>query len=268
MKKLIPLLLFFVALPAMAARQFDIEVIVFKHDDTRAQINESWAEQLPEIDLKPTGRLDDANYRARKGVQLLPRSAYQLNPQEQALRQRSGYQVLLHSAWRQGDRGRLSAPIFHIQAGKNFAGQYDADGNPKGSHKVLPNYITDNVATTAPTSDSRNSTVYELDGRLQVYVEHYLYTDVMLDLKEPTLRPITVSSETPDQQGDVESQPLAMQTTDEPSSANTAVETATDSRYFLKSFRMDQKRRMRSGETHYFDHPKMGMIVQVRRVAE
>ncbi|MCO4789722.1 hypothetical protein DK293_13990, partial [Vibrio cholerae] len=28
------------------------------------------------------------------------------------------------------------------------------------------------------------------------------------------------------------------------------------------------KRRMRSGETHYLDHPLMGVIIQVRRVAE
>ncbi|MDF4825758.1 CsiV family protein, partial [Vibrio parahaemolyticus] len=35
---------------------------------------------------------------------------------------------------------------------------------------------------------------------------------------------------------------------------------------FLKSYRLDQKRRMRSGETHYLDHPLMGMIIQVRRV--
>ncbi|MBO0181007.1 CsiV family protein, partial [Vibrio parahaemolyticus] len=30
--------------------------------------------------------------------------------------------------------------------------------------------------------------------------------------------------------------------------------------------RMDQKRRMRSSETHYLDNPLMGMIIQVRRV--
>ncbi|GAM76452.1 hypothetical protein JCM19241_3989 [Vibrio ishigakensis] len=35
---------------------------------------------------------------------------------------------------------------------------------------------------------------------------------------------------------------------------------------YLKSYRMEQKRRMRSGETHYLDHPLMGMIIQVRRV--
>jgi hypothetical protein len=35
---------------------------------------------------------------------------------------------------------------------------------------------------------------------------------------------------------------------------------------FLKSYRLDQKRRMRSTETHYLDHPLLGMIIQVRRV--
>ena len=28
----------------------------------------------------------------------------------------------------------------------------------------------------------------------------------------------------------------------------------------------DQNRRLRSGEIHYFDHPLMGMIVQIRKI--
>ncbi|QSA20002.1 hypothetical protein JV197_08680, partial [Vibrio furnissii] len=45
-----------------------------------------------------------------------------------------------------------------------------------------------------------------------------------------------------------------------------SVSPTVDVESFLKSYRMDQKRRMRSGETHYLDHPLMGMIIQVRRV--
>lgn len=40
----------------------------------------------------------------------------------------------------------------------------------------------------------------------------------------------------------------------------------TEIKEFLKSYRMKEKRQMRSGETHYIDHPLMGMIIQVRKV--
>ena len=33
----------------------------------------------------------------------------------------------------------------------------------------------------------------------------------------------------------------------------------------LKPIRFQQNRRVISGEIHYFDHPYMGMIVQIRR---
>mgnify|MGYP000636879170 CR=1 FL=1 len=36
----------------------------------------------------------------------------------------------------------------------------------------------------------------------------------------------------------------------------------------LHSFKFDQKRRVRSGEIHYFDHPLMGMLIQIRRSPE
>ncbi|NIY94022.1 CsiV family protein, partial [Vibrio diazotrophicus] len=102
-----------------------------------------------------------------------------------------------------------------------------------------------------------------LDGTLQIYVQHYLYAEVMMDLKEPSVREVLMQDEplelTPaDEQADgtVQAGNLA------PVSPTRKVES------FLKSYRIDQKRRMRSSETHYLDHPLMGMIIQVRKVAE
>ncbi len=85
----------------------------------------------------------------------------------------------------------------------------------------------------------------------------------MMDLKEPSVREVLIQ-DTPleltptDEQADgtVQAGNLA------PVSPTRKVES------FLKSYRIDQKRRMRSSETHYLDHPLMGMIIQVRKVAE
>ena len=37
---------------------------------------------------------------------------------------------------------------------------------------------------------------------------------------------------------------------------------------FLYAFPLTQNRRVRSDEIHYFDHPKMGMILQIRKMEQ
>ena len=99
---------------------------------------------------------------------------------------------------------------------------------------------------------------------MQVYVEHYLYADVKLDLKAPSVRDVTF-----------EAKPLEFTPTDDTVAEDTVqvglmedVTPTVHTEEFLKSYRMDQKRRMRSTETHFLDHPLLGMIIQVRRVAQ
>ncbi|RJX71912.1 hypothetical protein DZ860_08750 [Vibrio sinensis] len=255
MKKLIPLLLFFVALPSWG-RQFDIEVIIFKRAVDAEQTTESWPNVLPKVSLEGTGNMSDANYRSKKGVSMLPRSAYRLDDQAQQLRNHAGFSVLMHTAWRQGDRGRLSAPIFHIQAGKDFSSQFNSNGMPVGSSNV--SQVIDGV-----TEQTIPGPVYELDGTFQVYVEHYLYADVALDLKEPSVRDVVLEDRIVEDET-----ALAPTSTDDTVQVGmmTEISPTVHTEEFLKSYRMDQKRRMRSNETHFLDHPLMGMIIQVRRV--
>ncbi|POF58615.1 hypothetical protein CRN58_13170, partial [Vibrio vulnificus] len=104
--------------------------------------------------------------------------------------------------------------------------------------------------------------LYELDGTLQVYVQHYLFIETALDLKEPSVREITLEAtpleENAEQLGQVDGNVQLGNLTE--------VTPTVTVEQFLKSYRMDQKRRMRSGETHYLDHPLLGMVIQVRRV--
>ncbi|OLQ94273.1 hypothetical protein BIY21_00295 [Vibrio ponticus] len=259
MKKLIPLLLFFVAMPSWAARQFDIEVIIFKRAVDAEQVTESWPDTLPQISMDKVGSFGDSNYRARKGVQMLPRSSYQLDNEAQKLRNHAGFQVLMHTAWRQGDKGRLSAPTFRITGGKDYSAQFNRDGSPVGSSNES---VIDGV-----NEQTISGPLYELDGKLQIYVEHYLYADVELDLKEPSVRDVVLE----DRDVQLDEQPLvstngAATTDTVQAGLMTEVTPTVHTEEFLKSYRMDQKRRMRSSETHFLDHPLMGMIIQVRRV--
>tara|TARA_Y100001956_G_scaffold81962_1_gene101164 strand:+ start:1126 stop:1917 length:792 start_codon:yes stop_codon:yes gene_type:complete len=262
MKKLIPLLLFFVALPSWAQRQFDIEVVVFKRSVNPEQTAESWPNNQPAISLDGTGTFSDTSFRARKGVQMLPYSSYKLNSEVTKLKKHAGFEVLMHKAWRQGDRGRLSAPTFHIQAGRDYSNVFNSDGSKKGSN--LEKEVLEGVTET-----SIPKPLYELDGKLQIYVEHYLYADVELDLKSPSVREVVLQA--PISIDTIEDTGVTAQNDSAGDSVVEAgfmeqVSPTIEKQEFLKSYRLDQKRRMRSSETHYLDHPLMGIIVQVRRV--
>lgn len=255
MRILIPLLLLCVSMPSWAQRQFDIEVIIFKRAVDTESTSESWPNQLPTIEMSNVGSLGSDSYRASKGVTLLPRSSFQLNAQEAALNNHAGFKVLKHVAWRQGDRGKASAPIFRIVGGRDFSGSYNTDGSPiNGNAQTL--------ATDGYSEEAINGPLYELDGKIQIYVQHYLFAETTLDLREPSVREVRVEAQPTEQiadefgevEGNVQVGNLA------------EISPTVTQETFLKNYRLDQKRRMRSGETHYLDNPLMGMIIQVRRV--
>ncbi|GLT18238.1 hypothetical protein GCM10007938_20160 [Vibrio zhanjiangensis] len=257
MKKLIPLLLLVVAMPSWAQRQFDIEVIIFKRVLNLEQTSESWPDSLPELSIDNAGYLSDSNYRSRKGVTLLPASSYKLNSQVQKLQSHAGFKVLSHMAWRQGDGNRYRAPTFRIKAGSDLSGQFNNDGSPK-----QPNMGTEVI--DGVTEENIAKPLYELDGKLQIYVEHYLYADVQLDLRAPSTREVKL-----------EDNPLVLANLNDLEGSDTVqaglmedIAPSVHSEQFLKRYRMDQKRRMRSTETHFLDHPLLGVIIQVRRVPE
>ena len=259
MKKLIPLLLLLVAMPSLAQRQFDVEVILFKRAVDAEKVSESWPNVLPPIDLSKAGSFSDASYLEKKGVTLLPPSDYQLDAQAETLQAHAGFQVLLHTAWRQGDEGEARAPVFHIQAGDDYSNQFNPDGTER--KQQTPSEAVDGV--NGVVEQTVANPLYELDGTIQVYVQHYLYVQTDLDLKSPSTREVILK----DKQLQLEMSPDEQDTNVqlghlENVSPDKEVET------FLKSYRMEQKRRMRSGETHYLDHPLMGMIIQVRKAPQ
>lgn len=262
MKKLIPLLLLFVAMPSLAQRQFDIEVIIFKRAVDAELTAESWPNTLPEINLERTGKLTNASYLEQKGVKVLPYSEYALNSEVDKLKKHAGFEVLLHTAWRQGDQGRYSAPTFHFEAGVDYSNRF----NPNGS---MVNSESANEVLEGITEESIAKPLYELDGKFQVYVEHYLYADVEMDLKAPSVRNVELVEAEPT--ADIPELIEPLDTTSNPVVQVGLMQDITPTVYteeFLKSYRIDQKRRMRSTETHYLDHPLMGVIVQVRRVEQ
>ncbi len=287
MRILIPLLLLCISMPSWAQRQFDIEVIIFKRVVGDESMSESWPDKLPDIDMMNVGSLDSEAYLSSNDVTLLPSSSFQLEPQKAALEDHAGFKVLKHIAWRQGDQAQRDAPIFRIIGGQDFSGSFYADGTPKNGSDLAvtndadeapldgndPNVTNDAVGspidgndmTVTNEQDNAPNAVdplYELDGKLQIYVQHYLFAETTMDLREPSVRQIRIES-APTQQL-IEEMGFIDENVQFGNLADVSPTVTEEA--FLKTYRFNQKRRMRSGETHYLDSPVMGMIIQVRRV--
>ncbi|MGF1714306.1 peptidoglycan binding protein CsiV [Photobacterium chitinilyticum] len=278
MKKLIYLLLIAVSWPSLAARQFDIEVILFKRNIDPAQVNESWPDQQKPINMKGTVTFGDESLLVSKGISLMLPEQYQLTSQYNKLKGHAGFTPLAHFGWRQGDLSKVAAPKFYLTAGKDFSAQYLPDGTSKKEllRREIPASTTPDYSDSDPvvTTDTLPSTqeepaaapeppLYELEGKIRVYVQHYLFTEASLDLREPGRREVIVGAEPIDIQADLLSDDSNVQV-----GHLQEVKKKIEVEEFLKTYRFDQQRKMRSGETHYLDHPLMGMVVQIRRVEE
>ncbi|WP_122033526.1 peptidoglycan binding protein CsiV [Aliivibrio sp. EL58] len=297
MKKIIYALILLASWPSFA-RQFDVEVIIFKRNVEPSSYQESWPDILAPINLDRAFSYRDKKMMNSNGASLLPSGYYKLNEAYTKLQNHAGFKPLVHVAWRQGDSGSSRSPIFHIQAGQDFSDRFVADGRtiedanadlslvPLDAPKpaLIEGSETLEADTTATTPSS--GPLLELDGTMQVYVQHYLYLNTILDLKVPGQHEFIVS--TPKEEKDVitettstSSDEVTTTETAELSTEATAIEDPnadvqlghledvtpeTEIKEFLKSYRMEERRKMRSGETHYIDHPLMGMIIQVRKV--
>lgn len=248
MKKLIIFLLVFVSLPTFA-RSFDIEVIIFKRNVAPTQINESWPQDLDPINFDRSFSYQDKNMMSSNGAFLLSSGYYHLNSQFEALERHAGFKPLVHVAWRQTDRGSSRSPIFHIQAGQDFSSKYASDGR---SLKAIAEDGT-------PTSIAKGP-LHELDGTIQVYVQHYLYLQTNLDLRVPGKNKVVLQDSVLDSMNADDNDGDMVQVGNlEPIKPKVEVQD------FLNRYRMQQKRKIRSGETHYLDNPLMGIIIQIRK---
>ncbi|MBV7297067.1 peptidoglycan binding protein CsiV [Enterovibrio paralichthyis] len=274
MKKLIFLLLCTLSWPTLAERLFDVEVIVFKRNQNPETVQEKWPDAQPDINLENAVSVFDSTTLQARGLQLLPKSDWQLNDEYNRLLNHAGFKPLVHVAWRQNDGSRGQMPKLRLTAGQNFGDAFYKDGTSKDA----PITATDPVTALSVTEPKESGSMYELDGFIRVYVQHYLFIETDLALREPGERKVLEevhAVETPvvDGQSDTEiegvtadGQQVADNMEGNTVTAMQKLERTYSVEKYLKSYAFEQKRRMRSGEIHYLDHPLMGLIIQVTRV--
>lgn len=158
---------------------------------------------------------------------------------------REGMTPILHTGWRQPGLKERKAPSYRLFGGKNFSKQYDYFGNLKASNSTyldmsenaddlnsFLNHVINNdnsvdrlINNSTLNNNQYPSEAWQLDGLLKVFLRGK-YLNIKAEF-------------------------------------NLRAEDRTNEK--LKNFHFNQFRRVISNEIHYFDHPKLGILIQIRR---
>ncbi len=250
-------------LSALAAdRWYEVEVIVF------AQINGDWnAEHWPDNDAV-TLSLDEAvpapntittpmamSASASNAQELLrlaavPPAQYKLLDVYRSLTRSKNYRPVLHTAWRQPiGTGKGNVKI-RIAGGKDYASRYGLNG-----------------ALLSNGSDPATAGLWEIDGQLSLTASQFLHADAELVFRRPVVATVAATAATTT--GTVAATAPTVGTGGPVPAPGTVTATVpTDPALVdedrLQFFKLAQKRRLKSNELHYFDHPMFGLLIVLR----
>ncbi len=263
MKKLLFLVLISLSTSSIAERLFDVEVIVFKRNIDASDINERWHDKPPEINMSQTISVFDKSGLARQEIEMLANDSWSLTSEFDKLNRHAGFTPLIHAAWRQDDRGRAQLPKIRFAAGDDFGLTFNADGTEKVD-------VYDELSGVNQISPK----LYQLDGFVRVYVQHYLFIETDLvyrQIEERTGVNKKSKSRNDDVRNKISINQYAGASNDDlllenPHDGFEKIGNNQSTVNRLISYPFKQKRRMRSGETHYLDHPLLGLIIKVTRV--
>jgi len=234
---------------AEGTQWYTVELVVFEHTGDAALASEHWPEVLGQpviegsielsdpLTLPDTGDDDPAGNTSNLpyAYRLLALEERSLDPLVSRLRRNRRYRPLLHRAWRQPGLDKKSAPTIHLHADLQSSTSGDV-GADNSSADALP--ATNQADGRFPFPE--NLQVFTpadspwVDGSLRVYRERYLHAEADLLYYRP--RPQTVDASA----GVPEAQVSAL-------------------------FRLQESRRMRSGELHFLDHPLFGVLIKTDR---
>ncbi|GIU46606.1 peptidoglycan binding protein CsiV [Shewanella algidipiscicola] len=173
---------------------------------------------------------------------LLAQSQAQFGDIIKKLNRESGHRGLLHMTWQQSMLPRHLATPVRLFAGEDFSGRYDPDGMSI-SQQITPSEIPEFNFELGLNPTTTPAPLWQLDGKINIYLNHYLYVETALTLREEGTKV------------------LPAQTTDGLPAHNAEAKVP----YLFKIW-MAQNRRVKSDEIHYFDHPNMGIILQIRKM--
>lgn len=171
-----------------------------------------------------------------------------------SLSRERGNRSLLHMTWQQPMMGKSGSVPIRLFAGKDYSASYHFDGRQIVQQAMVSAMQSTNGTTGMMAETSAPllpSPVWQLDGTLNIYLSHYLYIETALNLRKEGRKLMPVAAD--------EASMNATSTAAAPAKVMTP---------YLMSIPLEQNRRVKSDEIHYLDHPEMGMVIQIRKMAQ
>ncbi len=226
---------------------------------------------------------------------LISKDSLQLNDIVKQLKRSKGFQPLLHFGWRLAPKGRNQAEAYRVYAGDNLKYHFkkQEEAYQQATESLQSEQYNESIAkNTDLLPDSSQLLQQALSDKISemvkqvnnIDVNDLTQTQVMLDTPNRTFSELT--NETPLSalsKPEPASQPWFLDglfrvhlnhylyiTADfnvmDMSLAQQATKALNSSEPVnSKPIRFQQNRRVISGEIHYFDHPYIGMLVQIRK---
>ena len=235
-------------------------------------------------------------------VYLLADQNLALKEQYFTLKKHRSFNPILHLGWRQpGLSKRRSIPVYLI-AGKNYSDDYRYDGSAiikaeeepeieaivenneiellNSADDVLNANVNDNLSTfiqklqsgavvdfksgklVYPNQSILPKETWALDGTIQVHLNHYLFIESEFNYRQPKSQLVQPDSFLELAVNEDENMDDTAKVND--LSANSSANEPYEVKY-LQNYYLKQNLRVYSGDIHYMDHPKFGILIQVRK---
>jgi hypothetical protein len=230
-------------------RWYDVEVIIFSQTSQQFRDSELWPMDVSLPDMENARSLlpaagSGATANQPVAFSLLGDDELTMDGEAARINAAPELELLLHLGWRQPGLPQEQAVSIQIHDGMLEDGSINASGK-----------------TVAPAES------YRMEGTLKLVLSRYLHIYADLLYREPL--PESFSSDMFNTNPTAESAPLqttaamAEKATEPDLFALAANPFNSDMMPRYRIYRMQQSRRMRSGELHYLDHPVLGMVIRV-----
>lgn len=195
------------------------------------------------------------------GFKLLDNEQLQLTAQGEKLNQHAFFKPLLHLAWRMPVKSRAKSIPIHLIAGENLTDTL-LQNEPIAPDELFgANKSFSDEKSIVKNKKIKQADKWTIDGNLKIYLERYLFVDSQLLIRQKTTKNITapiVETDNPEYE--------IVNDVNDVQVINFNETLAPKQETIISEALFDQSRRLRSGEIHYFDHPLMGMIIQIRKI--
>lgn len=258
----------------------------------------------PELSNVPLGDIPEkvsaGDYDDFHDVYLLADQNLELKEQYFTLKKHRSFNPILHLGWRQpGLAKRRSIPVYII-AGKNYSEDYRYDGSAiikakeepemveepneqellSSADDVLNENVNNNLSTfiqklqsgavvdfksgklVYPNQSTLPKETWSLDGTIKIHLNHYLFIDSEFNYRQPESKFVQPDSFL--ELAENENNSADDTAKDNESINNLSTDEAYEIKY-LQNYYLKQNLRVYSGDIHYMDHPKFGILIQVRK---